>query len=108
MQMKAKERALEEDAKKYGTTVKEQSRDDDYMSAVNRGDMETAQRMVDEAAGRAFPSIDISKQPLTQRCPDPQKLVLGPTFGGHVNTAGCCYYLIPAGLRSSPCRPYRV
>ncbi|MBR1534408.1 MAG: hypothetical protein IJ639_08585 [Ruminococcus sp.] len=31
-----------------------QSRDDDYLSAVNRGDMETAQRMVDEAAERAF------------------------------------------------------
>ena len=32
----------------------DQSRDDDYLSAVNRGDMETAQRMVDEAAERAF------------------------------------------------------
>ena len=31
-----------------------QSRDADYLSAVNRGDMETAQRMVDEAAERAF------------------------------------------------------
>ncbi len=30
------------------------SRDADYLSAVERGDMETAQRMVDEAAERAF------------------------------------------------------
>lgn len=29
--------------------------DRDYMNAVNRGDMKTAQRMVDEAAERAFP-----------------------------------------------------
>lgn len=35
--------------------VKRQSRSDaDYLSAVERGDMETAQRMVDEAAERAF------------------------------------------------------
>ena len=30
-----------------------QQRDDDYLSAVNRGDMRTAQRMVDEAAEKA-------------------------------------------------------
>ncbi len=35
------------------STQKNQSRDDDYLSAVNRGDMETAQRMVDEAAKAA-------------------------------------------------------
>lgn len=36
-------------------TVKFQSRSDaDYFSAVERGDMQTAQRMVDEAAERAF------------------------------------------------------
>ena len=35
--------------------VKRQSRSDaDYLSAVKRGDMKTAQRMVDEAAERAF------------------------------------------------------
>ncbi len=34
--------------------VKYDSRDADYLSAVERGDMETAQRMVDEAAERAF------------------------------------------------------
>ena len=33
--------------------VKNQSRDTDYLSAVERGDMETAQRMVDEAANAA-------------------------------------------------------
>lgn len=33
--------------------VKQQSRDADYLSAVERGDMETAQRMVDEAAKAA-------------------------------------------------------
>lgn len=37
------------------STQKNQSRSDaDYLSAVNRGDMNTAQRMVDEAAERAF------------------------------------------------------
>ena len=37
------------------STQKNQSRSDaDYLSAVERGDMETAQRMVDEAAERAF------------------------------------------------------
>jgi hypothetical protein len=30
--------------------------DTDYLAAVNRGDMETAQRMVDEAAKKAFPN----------------------------------------------------
>ena len=37
----------------------EQSRDADYLSAVKRGDMETAQRMVDEAAERAFANSKI-------------------------------------------------
>lgn len=34
--------------------VKRQSRDADYLYAVEHGDMETAQRMVDEAAELAF------------------------------------------------------
>jgi len=39
----------------FEDTVKRQSRSDaDYLSAVERGDMNTAQRMVDEAAERAF------------------------------------------------------
>lgn len=45
------------ESEKGNTTDKkrlDQSRDDDYLSAVNRGDMETAQRMVDESAERAF------------------------------------------------------
>lgn len=50
-QLKAKAVALEEDEKKY--TPKMQARDKSYLSAVERGDMETAQRMVDEAAKAA-------------------------------------------------------
>lgn len=49
----AKRHAIEEDEKKSNTpTQKNQDRttDTDYLSAVERGDMETAQRMVDEAA----------------------------------------------------------
>ena len=44
-----------EDADKRGVTAGKASRelDLDYMSAVNRGDMKTAQRMVDEAAKKA-------------------------------------------------------
>ncbi len=39
---------------KNNSTGMNQSRDADYLSAVDRGDMETAQRMVDEAAERTF------------------------------------------------------
>lgn len=37
-----------------GEDILYQQRDADYLSAVERGDMETAQRMVDEAAEIAF------------------------------------------------------
>lgn len=44
-----------ESSEKRNVSVKTQSRlDADYLSAVKRGDMKTAQRMVDEAAERAF------------------------------------------------------
>ena len=63
--------------------VKNQSRDTDYLSAVVRGDMETAQRMVDEAADIAFADSKIRGKdgkmlntaqpdiliPLTAACP---------------------------------------
>ncbi|MBQ6337200.1 MAG: hypothetical protein IJI50_08215 [Ruminococcus sp.] len=50
--------------------VKRQSRSDaDYLSAVERGDMETAQRMVDEAAERAFAKSKI-------RLPDKNKTAI--------------------------------
>ena len=50
--------------------VKRQSRSDaDYLSAVERGDMKTAQRMVDEAAERAFAKSKI-------RLPDKNKTAI--------------------------------
>lgn len=39
---------------------KKSSTDTEYLSAVERGDMETAQRMVDEAAKRAMPQSKIT------------------------------------------------
>ena len=55
-QKEAKKRALAKDEAKYGkkySLSEEISSDTAYLSAVNRGDMETAQRMVDEAAKAA-------------------------------------------------------
>jgi len=58
-QKNAKRAALGKEAKKYGRTIEKsdgikkqmkKTSDADYLDAVNRGDMETAQRMVDEAA----------------------------------------------------------
>lgn len=66
-QLKAKAVALEEDEKKY--TPKMQARDKSYLSAVKRGDMKTAQRMVDEAVERAFAKSKI-------RLPDKNKTAI--------------------------------
>ena len=50
-QITAKEGAIAEDTARIdGYEKRNSDRDSDYMDAVNRGDMETAQRMVDEAA----------------------------------------------------------